>query len=483
MDGLVYAYHVPHSSQQQQYIQARLAVLAEERRRKGSVQHDDPLTIERSVSHESSRSTGSGPTKITSPADLLKPHRRRESDYGVMEPSTAAARSSTTSSTSSSAHSDRAHHNLLKQPFELRHGRRYVREIPYPLPCDLAEIQRQNLRTMIGCKVFGRALCSPNVQESVPAKVLDVGCGSGYWAAMCNDYFLSLGVENVEFIGLDVAPLAPDLNKHGVNWKFVQHDFRRLPLPFDDGEFDLIMLKDLSLAVPIGTPSEKFVDEIIRILREGGTLEIWESDHVIRSLVPHPPPAASKKNFHDAGSAEETATFPIALGTPFAPARNKYILHANKWISEALERRKLPPAPCARIAQVLYQEPDTLGDVGFRRVAIPFSELRWERENFDHSHSAGEAVDSPLSSKGKSKLNDRVLTEEQAELRQTALLTALQKVESLEPLLKEVSGKNSEEWSHWWASMMADLLDPSKAALSGECLELGAWWATKLAEK
>ncbi|KAK6397302.1 hypothetical protein LTR65_006276 [Meristemomyces frigidus] len=267
-----------------------------------------------------------------------------------------------------------------------------------------------------------------------------------------------------------------NLKKQGVNWTFVQHDLRRIPLPFDDEAFDLVMLKDLSLALPLGAPFQRFLDETIRILRVGGTLEIWESDHVLRSLLPHPPPPPSKQPL-DQETATRTATFLIAPGTPFAPAQNRYLQHASTWISEALDRRHLPPSPCARIAQVLYQEPEALGDVGIRRVAIPLGELRWEREMFRN------AVDSPMSHKGKTKLSDNPLTADQAALRQTALLTVLQMVESLEPLLKEVSGKNSEEWSHWWASMMADLLDPTRGALSGECLEVGAWWATKLPEQ
>jgi hypothetical protein len=84
----------------------------------------------------------------------------------------------------------------------------------------------------------------------------------------------------------------------------------------------------------------------------------------------------------------------------------------------------------------------------------------------------------------KGKKVDKGLTPDQAALRQTALLTILQMIESLEPLLKEASGKNSEEWSHWWAAMMAELLDPaSKNALAGECLEIGAWWASKIEDE
>jgi hypothetical protein len=52
-------------------------------------------------------------------------------------------------------------------------------------------------------------------------------------------------------------------------------------------------------------------------------------------------------------------------------------------------------------------------------------------------------------------------------------------IESLEPLLKEVSGKNQEEWQRWWGSMMTNLLE-QKGASSGECLELGVWWCRKV---
>lgn len=462
MEGFL-AYHVPNSTGQQQYTAARLAVLAEQRKLRKALQEDQPEHIERTLSRESTQSGTS-----------IDHQHSRDDSYGDMDHHRANTSSSSSSSTTHS--SEHAHRLLLNNPFELRHGRRYLRELQYPLPCDLAEIHRQNLRTLLGCRVFGRAICSPNFAKAAPRKVLELGCGSGYWSSLCHEYFCSHGYPKVSFTGLDVAPLAPDLKQQGIDWTFVQHDLRRTPLPFDDEAFDLVMVKDMSLALPLGRPFQKFLDEAIRILRAGGTLEIWESDHVLRSLLPHPPPPPSKQPL-DQETAIQTATFIIAPGTPFAPAQNKYLKHAGAWISEALDRRELPPLPCARIAQVLYQEPDALGDIGIRRVAIPLGELRWEREPLKT------VVDSPMSNKGKAKLNDTRLTADQAALRQTALHTVLQMIESLEPLLKEVSGKNSEEWSHWWASMMADMLDPTKAALNGECLEVGAWWATKLPQE
>jgi hypothetical protein len=79
----------------------------------------------------------------------------------------------------------------------------------------------------------------------------------------------------------------------------------------------------------------------------------------------------------------------------------------------------------------------------------------------------------------KGRLAGQQLTEDQSALRRTALMTVVQMIEGMEPVLREISGKNSEEWGNWWTSMTANLTDPSRGSLTGESLELGAWWATK----
>jgi ubiquinone/menaquinone biosynthesis C-methylase UbiE len=381
-------------------------------------------------------------------------------------------------SSSNSLHSEYHHESLLRDPYEIHNGRRYLREVPYPLPCDLPEMQRQNLRTLLGCKIFGRAVCSPNFGREAPARILEVGCGTGYWSAMCHDYLSrSQGARNVAFTGLDIAPVAPDLNRSGMKWKFVQHDLRRVPLPFDDGEFDLVMIKDISMTLSFGQPYQQFISECVRILRYGGSIEVWESDHIIRSLLPHPPPAPNR-NPQERDLAEKTATYCLTHSTPFAPAQNRYIRQANAWMAIALDRRKLTPTPCAGIMQMLSQEP-TLSAIGCRRIAVPLNELSWER-GMSRTNSL-EPHDSPMSteSRMKGRLANQQLTEEQCALRQTALVTVIQMIESLELVLRDASGYGSEEWSHWWTAMMASLADPNSCSLNGESLELGAWWATK----
>jgi hypothetical protein len=97
----------------------------------------------------------------------------------------------------------------------------------YPLPCDLPELQRQNLQTLLATSVFGRALGHTPSPQTPPRKVLELACGSGYWSSVCHDYLSGLGYDDVSFTGLDIVPISGDLQRQGIDWKFVQHDLRK----------------------------------------------------------------------------------------------------------------------------------------------------------------------------------------------------------------------------------------------------------------
>jgi len=369
-------------------------------------------------------------------------------------------------------------------PYALRHGRRYLRDqtLPYPLPCDLPELHRQNLRIILLTSIFGAPFCSPYIESKPPKKVLEVACGTALWSSAFHDYFSQLGYSDISFTGLDIAPLAPDLKEQGMNWKFVQYDLRKGPLPFEDEEFDLVFANNLSLVAPAGAPLVTLLEEHLRVLKKGGVLEAWDSDHTFRAILPHPPlsPEVTKEAQEQ---ADATATFTIYSGTPFVAAQNRYLQDYNDWIQKALLTRKMTAVPCSTIGSMFLQETDDLRNVGNRRIAIPFGEVSWEREGIGshHTHSndtaiLGGASKIATSPKGKRSRESRILTADQAAVRQTALLTVLQMIESLEPLLKEASGKSQDEWNRWWAAMMTAL---SKGTNTGECLEVGSWWGLK----
>jgi ubiquinone/menaquinone biosynthesis C-methylase UbiE len=338
------------------------------------------------------------------------------------------------------------------------------------------------MRTLVATEAFGKALCSPQVAKVKPKRILDLACGTGLWSALCSDYLKELGFEDVEFVGMDIAPTAPNLSRQGVKWKFVQHDNRIRPYPFEDGYFDLVMIKDSTMIMPLDERSYGALDEILRTLRIGGIMEVWESDHVIRSLHPDtpPPPAGSVE---DQLIAEATATFCVPRGHPFLPTSNKYFTQANKWVAEALDWESMMAAPCTRIAEMLTQE-ETLSDHGSRRIAIPFGELKNEQEGSDSTSVASSRRynDSMMSAGSREKATwpERTLTADQIALRHTALLTNLQMYQSMEPLLRKASGKTADEWASWWANMMTEMLGPNKPDFAGECLEIGVFWATKV---
>jgi ubiquinone/menaquinone biosynthesis C-methylase UbiE len=381
---------------------------------------------------------------------------------------------------------------FLKNPFSKRHGRRYLRDatLPYPLPCDLIELHRQIMRTMLLVQVFGGPICTSNFRNKPPKKVLEVACGTGYWSARCHQYFARQG-HSVSFTGIDIAPLCPDMGKEvDMKWRFIQHDLRRMPLPFNDGEYDLVMVKDLSLVVNTTTGMQQvLMDEYLRILRPGGSLEIWDGDHTLRMLLPHVTQSTAADDSDSKDEEQEranaTGTYTLTAQTPLTAPQNQYLTEYNAWISKALEQRKLTSMPCTHIRPMLLQEAD-LAEIESRRLAIPLGEVRWEREGVggaitkDSSNARGNQTNSAMG-KGN-EAERRNLSTGQAALRRTALLTVVQKIEALEPLLREASGKGQDEWDRWQSNMMNDLMKQNGTSW-GECLEVGAWWATKKGAK
>ena len=333
-------------------------------------------------------------------------------------------------------------------------------------------------------RVFGAPFCSPFFEDTPPTSVLDVACGSALWSSACHDYFKGQGYTNISFTGVDIAPLAPDLKQQGLNWRFVQHDLQKRPWPFQDEEFDLIFLKDADFCVGVGDYG--VVDpllELRRMLKPGGVLEAWNSNHQIRTLLPNQPvPHGTTED--EIEQAEETATYPVSSGTAFTKAQNTYLQDYNKWVEEALEKRRLSAVPCARLDWLFLSRAEYFKSFGSRRVAIPFGEVRWEREGIGGGNArlmVHESAAAPFLSAGKSEQTktSRRLKPAQAALRRTALLTMVHFIEAIELILKEASGKRPDEWDRWWAGMTSNLLEQN-GTLSGECLEIGAWWAQKM---
>lgn len=381
------------------------------------------------------------------------------------------------------------------RPFVVRNGRTYLADpsLPYPLPVDLAELHRQSLRTLLLFQLFGGPVCSPEFENKPPVRVLEVGCGSGFWSMMCHRYYARKGHSGISFIGMDIAPIGSGVDANNppsndpsgdmkpdkdMKWQFVQHDIRRTPWPFPDEHFDLIMGKDVSLLIT-NEQQPAIMEEHIRVLRSGGTLEIWDADHTIRMLRPHVPDTKNADEDEQRQAAASLGAYIMSAQTPLSAPLNNYIVDYNTWITKALGERSLTTMPCTSIGPALLMEAESLTKIGSRRLAVPLSEVRWEREG------VGGVVTkdgkSYIETKGKTKdvkQPQKTLTAGQIALRQTALLTFVQSVQSLEPILREASGKSQDEWDAWSGKMMNELMKENGTSW-GECIEVGAWWATK----
>ena len=390
------------------------------------------------------------------------------------------------------------------KPFVVRNGRTYLADpsLPYPLPIDLPEQHRQSLRSLLLLQLFGGPICSPAFANKPPTRVLEVCCGPAFWSSMCNQFYARQGHRGISFTGIDIAPIGlgshtaeqgrssqqgPDQEKDSMNWRFVQHDIRRLPWPFEDEEFDFVMIKDVSLTVRSDMYQLLFA-ECIRLLQPGGTVEVWDSDHAIRLLRPHLPSAPaslSPEQADDYDSAMRAGAYVLTPNTPFSAPLNTYIVDYNAWLTKALDSRSLPASQCALVGALFLQEADSITSVSSRRLVVPLSEMRWEREGVGGvvTKDGKTYIETKGMPKAKGMTHEteqgiKTITPAQSALRRTALLTVVQLIQSLEPILREESGKSQDEWDGWSGKMMNDLMKDN-GTFWGECLEVGAWWAQK----
>jgi SAM-dependent methyltransferase len=368
-----------------------------------------------------------------------------------------------------------------------RNGRTYIDDpkLNYPMPVDLVEINRQALRTLLLIQLHGAPIVCPDMLARPPRRVLEIGCGSGIWSVMCHRFFRDRGHTGISFVGFDICPnpIDPRHSDPDMDWTFVQHDIHSQPWPFADGAFDFVIQKNTALLVHL--PSHPIcVSEIQRCLVPGGVTEVWETDHSIRMLRPHVPatptpgsPAAAIQE-----QVQSLGAYVIGVNTPLSAPLNPFLVEYNHWITRALESRQLMLNPCVAIQHYFLQEVDALTDVHTKRVAVPLSEVRWEREGVGGvvTRDGKSYVDMKGTATGRRNgpVEKKNLTVAQAALRRTALVTLVQEIQAQELMLREVNGKSQDEWDVWLDKMSTDLINDWGTSW-GECLEFGAWWARK----
>jgi SAM-dependent methyltransferase len=136
--------------------------------------------------------------------------------------------------------------------------------VSYMLPYHPAEIDRLDVQHYALREALLGNYLAP---IGVPARVLDVGAGTGQWA-----YDLCAELPGTLLVGLDVEP-----SKAGAppNYRFVRSNLLR-GLPFADGSFDFVHQRLMVISsIPISAFSPA-LDELVRVTRPGGWVELVE---------------------------------------------------------------------------------------------------------------------------------------------------------------------------------------------------------------
>ncbi len=156
-------------------------------------------------------------------------------------------------------------------------GHRFVNDSSYVMPNDVQETNRLDFQHYLMRHVLQRNYLAP---LGNPKGILDVGCGTGRWAQE-----LASAYPRSKVFGLDIVD---SVIRRGdtapANFRFIQGDILK-ELPFPDMTFDFVHQRFLHAAIP--APSwPGAVQELVRVTRLGGWIEIAESDLVAHNQGP-----------------------------------------------------------------------------------------------------------------------------------------------------------------------------------------------------
>ncbi len=149
-------------------------------------------------------------------------------------------------------------------------GRRIMANVPDLLPKDQQEISRLDFQHHLLRNALGGNYAAPIAQ---PARILDVGCGTGRWAIE-----MAVAFPFASVVGLDIfAPSTHSgpLERLPKNYQFVTGNILE-ELPFPDKHFDFVHMRLLFTAIPADHWPEA-VRKLMRVTRPGGWVELVES--------------------------------------------------------------------------------------------------------------------------------------------------------------------------------------------------------------
>ncbi|PIL22811.1 hypothetical protein GSI_15506 [Ganoderma sinense ZZ0214-1] len=207
-----------------------------------------------------------------------------------------------------------------EEQFVTRSGRKYHAfapgDVPYPRSYDRQMVDMDVWDDLWQMQLGGSI--TMHVFEIPPARVLDLGCGTGTWILNAAREW-----KTSYFVGLDVVPLHPDLLQVGcfdlaarITW--VQGNFLE-SLPFPNEEFDYVRVTRVARGVP-EDKWDSLLEEITRVMKPGGAFEMWEEDlhfpghrgesvHIIDSPDPMHPPTPPHTDSSHSSEQERSPTY------------------------------------------------------------------------------------------------------------------------------------------------------------------------------
>lgn len=156
---------------------------------------------------------------------------------------------------------------------------------PYPLSYD-----QTTLDSDICDWITLKRLCKNGLTlqefDRAPAAVLDIATGSGNWILQAAAQW----EETTRFVGFDLVGIQPALSITGplassnnrIQW--VQGNALE-KLPFNTGSFDFVRMCKIALGIP-ETKWHQLLEEAVRVLKPGGSLEIIEEDLIFPFRAP-----------------------------------------------------------------------------------------------------------------------------------------------------------------------------------------------------
>jgi SAM-dependent methyltransferase len=144
---------------------------------------------------------------------------------------------------------------------------------PYFLPSSAAEVDRLDLQHYAARAVLKANYLAPLIR---PARILDVGAGTGQWSFdMAREFPRSV------VVGLDLVTGKPGAP---ANYGLVRSNLLD-GLPFADDVFDLVHQRLLVSGIPVKAWSNVVAD-LVRVARPGGWIELVEPDAAIEPAGP-----------------------------------------------------------------------------------------------------------------------------------------------------------------------------------------------------